>query len=105
MGVEEIWIQYGASDKTRFISVHKLSVALGEMKCKPILKSHALSGCDVTSKVGSKVAVIKNLIDKSLQEFEENNDSDIQDSYQEAEKYLAKVWCTSSHSSTFDELR
>ena len=44
MGVEEIWIQYVASGKTRFIPVHKLSVALGEMKCKAILKSHVLSG-------------------------------------------------------------
>ena len=40
MGVEEIWIQYGTAAKTRFIPVHKLSVAPGEIKCTAILKSH-----------------------------------------------------------------
>ena len=75
------------------------------MKCIAILKSHVLSGCDATSKVGSKSTVLKNLSDNFLQEYGENNDSDIQDSYQEAIKYLVKVWCSSSHSSTFDELR
>ena len=104
-GCRKIQIQYGASGKTRFIPLHKLSVALEEIKCKAILKSLILSGCDVTNKVGSKAAVLKNLPDNFLQEFGENNDSNIQDSYQEAEKYLVKVWCSSSHSSTFDELR
>ena len=37
MCVEEIWIQYDESNKTRFIPVHKLSIALGELKCKAFL--------------------------------------------------------------------
>ena len=104
-GCRKLWIQYGSSGKTRFIPLYKLSVALEDIKCKAILKLHVLSECDVTNKVGSKVAVLKNPPDNFLQEFGENNNSNIQNSYQEAEKYLVKVWCSSSHSSTFDELR
>ena len=37
MCVEEIWIQYDESNKTRFIPVHKLPIALGELKCKAFL--------------------------------------------------------------------
>ena len=40
MGIAEVWISYGVSDKTIFMAVHKLSVALGQMKSKAILKSH-----------------------------------------------------------------
>ena len=82
-----------------------MSVALGEMKCKAILNSHGLSGWDAASKVGNKAAVLKNLLDNFCKNLGENNDSDIQDSYQEAEKYLVNVWCSRSYSSTFDELR
>ena len=74
MSVEEIWIQYGASDKTRFIPVHRMCFTLGEIECKGVLKSHVLSGCYVTSKV-----VLKNLPETFLQEFGEHHDSDIQD--------------------------
>ena len=102
-GVKEIWVQYGASDKTRFIPIHKLSAALGDMKCKIILKTHIWFGCDVTSKVGTRAAALKNLPENYLQEVGEFNDT--QDSYQDAVQYLVKVWCNSPHSSAFDELR
>lgn len=72
---------------------------------KTILRSHVLCECDLTSKVGTKAAVLKNLHEHVLQKFGEINDSDIQDWYDEAQKYLAKVWCCSLHSSTYDKLR
>ena len=62
MDVEEIWTQYGASEKRRFILVHKLSVALREMKSKAILKSHVLSRCDILRKVGTKAKLLKKLV-------------------------------------------
>ena len=55
-----------------------------------------LSGCIVTSKVGTKAAALKTLSENFLKEFWENNDSHIQDSYQEAEKCLVKV-CAAAH--------
>ena len=70
IGFKEFWIQYSSSDKTRFIPVHKLSVALGEMKCRAILNSHGLSGCDATSNVGTKAAVLKNLLDNFCKNLE-----------------------------------
>ena len=81
------------------ILYYPLSLAFVEMKYKTILKSYVLFGCcDVTSKVGTKAAELKNLLENFLQEFGQNNNSDIQDSYQEAEKHLVKVRGSSSHS-------
>ena len=78
---------------------------LGKMKFKAVLKSHVLSGRDVTSNVGTKAAVLKSLPEKFLQEFGGKIDSAIQDSYQETEKYIVKTWCSTSHRSTFNKLR
>ena len=69
MRFEEIWIKYGASNKIRFIAEQKLSVVLGEMKYKSIIKGHALSGCDVTSKVGTNEVELKNLRESFLKEL------------------------------------
>ena len=105
MRFQEIWIQYSASKKIRFIAEHKLSVALGEVKYKSIIKRHAHFGCDVTSNVGTKEAELKNLPENFLKEFGESSDSYIQGSYQEAEKYLIKEWCSRWHGSAFEKLR
>ena len=102
MRFEEVWIQYGVSNKIRVIEEHKLSVSLGEMKYKSIIKRYAHPGSDVTSNVGTKEAELKNLPENFLKQFGESNSSYIQGSYQEAEKYLIKVWCSRSHGSTFD---
>lgn len=56
------------------------------MNFNAILKSCILSGCD---EVDTKAAVLKNLPEYFFfQEFGDKNDSDIQDSNQEGEKYL-----------------
>lgn len=44
-------------------------VVLGEMKYKSIIKRHALSGCDVAIKVGTKEAELKNLRENFLKEL------------------------------------
>ena len=58
LGIKELWIKYGTEDSTRYISIHKLADIRGSNICKFVLKSQVLSGCDVTSKVGTKAAAL-----------------------------------------------
>ena len=58
-GIEEIWVRYGVQNKTRDIPIHRLAQILGPDKCSALLKGYILTGCDVTSKVGSKAATVK----------------------------------------------
>ena len=58
-GIKDLWIKFGIGDRSKHIPVHKLGIVLGTQLCKIILKSHVLTGCDVTSKVGTKAATIK----------------------------------------------
>ena len=59
IGLSELWIRFGTSDKTRHIPIHKLGEVLGSNMCSIILKAHILTGCDVTSKIGTKPAALK----------------------------------------------
>ena len=56
LDIEDLWIKFRIGDKSRHIPVHKLEAVLGTQLCKFILKSHVLTGCDVSSRVGTKAA-------------------------------------------------
>ena len=58
LSIEDLWIKFGIGDKSRHIPVQKLGVVFGTQLSKIILKSHVLTGCDVTSKVGTKAAAL-----------------------------------------------
>ena len=59
LGIKELWIKYGTGDSTRCIQTHKPADIMGSSICKFVLKAHVLSGCDVTSNVGTKAAAMK----------------------------------------------
>ena len=108
LGVEELWIKYGTGDKFRHIPVHKLGCVLGTQLCKIILKSHVLTGSDVTSKVGTKAAALNNELEKYLESFGEMNKPSLE-SLEKAEKYLVRVLqknskCTNSNEPRYDNL-
>ena len=76
---------------------------LGPRVCSVIIKAHTLTGCDITSKIGTKVAALKCKPEKYLMTTFGDIDDNL--SYRNAEQYLAKVMYSSSNCTTFDELR
>ena len=64
VGMEELWMRFGTSSNSRHIPLHTLSNMIGPTVSSVILKANVLSGCDVTSKVGTKCAAINNYAEK-----------------------------------------
>ena len=100
---DQLWILFGSGDKSRSILVHKLSQKLGEKITKSLLQAHILSGCDVTSKFGTKAAAIKHITEE-LSEFG-TFDTPSYNSFRQAEKYLRKLLNVKADCETFDDLR
>ena len=99
--MKELWLRYGTGAKQRFIPIDTLCIKIGNIKYS-LLKAHILTGCDVTSKVGTKLAAV-NSIKKgnALTKF----GGEFFDSRKSAEVFLVNVLSISSKCETFDELR
>lgn len=101
LGLKELWLRYGTGAKQRFIPIHTLCIKIGNIQYS-LLKAHILTGCDVMSKVGTKLAAV-NSIKKgnALTKF----GGEFFDSRKSAEVFLVNVLSISSKCETFDELR
>ena len=77
---------------------------MGSNICKFVLKAHVLSGCDVTSKVGTKAAAMKSTHENYLRNIEETNEV-TRESFASAESYLVQLLQKNSTCVTFNELR
>ena len=71
MNVSKIWMKFGILECQAHIPVHQLAEILGTQKPRALLKAHILTGCDVTSKIGSKTAAFKACPEKYLYDFGE----------------------------------
>ena len=60
----------------------------GQQMCRTLLKTHIISGCDVTSKFGTKAAALKIKPEYYLLNF---GKSDEMIGFQEAKKYLVQL--------------
>ena len=69
-----------------------------------ILKTHILTGCDVTSKIGTKIAALNSEPEKYLKEFGEREEPSY-DSFEDAERYLVEVLKKKSMCTNFNTLR
>ena len=58
----EVWNLFGPGDKARYISVHFLVQNLTKSRASNLLAAHILFGFDVTRKVGTKAATIKQIV-------------------------------------------
>ena len=58
-GLIELWLRGGVGDKTRFIPLHVLAGKVRKPVCEVLPATHALTGCDIASKFGTKAAGIK----------------------------------------------
>lgn len=104
LGLKELWIEYGTGKSKRFIPVHNLWNKLTTNVRDNLLKVHILTGCDVTSKVGTKMMALKRITDLNLINFgcKENGDFI---GFKKAEQYLIDVLQANSKCKSFDELR
>ena len=102
-GIKEVWMKYGMGISKRFIPIHSLYHKLEKSVINSLLKLHILTGCDVTSKAGTKSEAIKASQEVNLRKFcsFESNEYGFKD----AELYLVKVLHGKSTCSNFDELR
>ena len=103
MGFKQLWIKYGLGDKSRYIPIHTLEDRLGANTCDMLLKVHARTGCDVTSKLGTKPAALEGNFHQSVN-FGTSAVPD-SSSFLQAEKYLCSVLYPHENCSTFDTLR
>ena len=65
--LHELWVRSG--DTTRYIPLHSLYGCLGDQLCRVLPALHSLTGCDITSEVGTKKAVLKAKPNASLTYF------------------------------------
>ena len=100
-GLSELWMKFGIGDSSRFIPPHFLTSQLGPRVCSVIIIAHILTDCDITIKIGTKVAALKCKPEKYFMRF---GDIDDNLSYRNAEQYLVKAMYSSSNCTTFDEL-
>ena len=103
IGLVELWIQFGVAKSRRFIPLHILAKTLGEDLCSVLIKAHIFTGCDYTSKVGTKSAAVKSKPELYLMDF--GNETSINEQYSIAEKYLVNFVQKNSQHNTFNELR
>ena len=74
------------------------------MRCVPAI--HALTGSDITSKVGTKAAALKADPVSYLKGFGKSpSDSNLDALYAKVEEYLGQVMKKGTHCKTMDELR
>ena len=102
MNINKIWVKFGILERQRHTTVYQLTEILGTKKSRVLHKANILTGCDVTSKIGSKTAAFKACTEKYLYDFgEQFHDYRLQ----LAEKYLVKVIEPNIAAKSFDDLR
>lgn len=103
-GSKEIWFRGGKGDTTRFVPLHTLYETLGENICSVLPALHSLTGCDITSKVGTKKAALKANPERYLANFGRYSPMSEGDS-KLAEEFLVNVLKSTSKCKDFMELR
>ena len=101
--INELWIYYGTGEKARYIPIHRLNSVIEEATASSLLVSHILTGCDVTSKIGTKTSRYKYISNKlsAFTATEVLTDEEIK----VTEKCHVQVVDHCDDCKTFDELR
>ena len=67
--LQELWLRAGVGDSTRYVPLHTLFDILGCQLCEVLPAVHSLTGCDISSKVGTKKAALKAEPEKLLKYY------------------------------------
>ena len=100
-GLTELWLKYGVGPKVRFIPLHILITRRDQNLLDVLLKVHILTGCDVTSKIGTKSAALKSDPHMHLKNFAENEL--LKSTFIDAELYLIKTLQSNSTSTIWND--
>ena len=104
-GLSELWMRAGVGDSTRYIPLHLIFERKTEL-CSILSAIHILTGCDTTSKVGTKLSALKPPAAQLLSEFGKSLSSPNQyEIIHKAEQYLVQVRNPNSTCTTVDDLR
>ena len=107
LGLDELWLIRNSGLKRSILSLKKICLSLGEelIKCLPAL--HALTGCDTTSKIATKLAALNAIrIPESIPLLANFDRPQLTDNeIKLAENFLVKCLKPSTYLETFDELR
>ncbi len=115
-GAWELWMRRITKDGADYSPLHTIAHKLGAAKCMVLPALHTLTGCDTTSKVGTKnSAVNEALVDKKgnmkelwqeLRGFgETESDLVLENQFKKAENFLVKVYKAGTELTTMDDLR
>ncbi|KAI4833001.1 hypothetical protein KUCAC02_015935 [Chaenocephalus aceratus] len=107
LGLKELWLVRNSGVRRSILPLHDICLALGDelTKCLPAL--HALTGCDTTSKISTKLAALNAVRIPENSSLILNFDSPqlTENAIQLAETFLVKCLKPSTDLKTFDDLR
>ena len=101
--LKELWVCAGVGDTTRYVPLHTLHDHLGRRLCAILPAVHSLTGCNITSKVGTKKAALKAEPEEFLKNFGTLPTLSLP-TIRKAELYLVKVLKSGSKAKDFSEL-
>lgn len=101
-GLQEMWIRAGVGNTTRYIPLHVLGEKLGSDTSKILVALHHLTGCDSTSKFGTKAAALKADPVHYLSDFGKELNCI---NFILVEEFLVNVYKSGTSCRTMDELR
>ena len=104
-GLKELWLEFGIDEKRRLLPLHRMADKMGEPLCHVVVKAHVLTGDDVMSRIGTKLASKQCNPIGYMTEFAEREELPEKESAQ-VEEYLVWAGARSKPSAkTFDQLR
>ena len=101
-GMKELWTCAGKGQTARHLPLHTLYERMGSDLVSVLPALHSLTGCDVTSKIGTKKSALKANPQLLLKNF---GTSSSRAEFKLAEQFLIKVLKNSSAASDFTEFR
>ena len=102
--LEELWVKAGIGDTTCFVPLHTIFKCIFEDLSAVLPAVHSLTGCNITSKIGTKKSALKAEPKKFLKYFG-ISPTLIQIVLKDAELYLVKVLKLNCGAKKFLELR
>ena len=102
-GLNELWLKFGTGSYTRILPMHIMHSSIGHEMCSVILRLHVLTGCNVTSKIGTKYGALNAKPIDYLKTFGQIKNL-CHEKAEKAESYLVKFLRRSSACTTMNEL-
>ena len=103
--LSELWMVCGKGDNSRAVPIHEIVEVMDASVIEVLPTVHAPSGCDTTSKIGTKKAALRAAFDQGWELLKTFGNSPISDEMiMKAEKFL--ILCLSNNNEEdFDQLR